>query len=119
MSFGDKCTQCGICCNSIPCGISLALLGDKQRCEALEKLENGQYQCGLVIKASKYLNIGENTGWKDDFLNKLFSHMLGVGAGCCSSPATEEHFYEVLELKKKWSIDNESKTSKEGAEKSR
>ncbi len=88
MAYGDKCTHCGRCCKTIPCGIGLALLGDHRPCKALEEID-GKYYCGLVLHANKYIDLGENVGWKEEFLKKLFSHMLGIGMGCCICPENE------------------------------
>lgn len=98
MPYGDKCTGCGKCCETIACGIGHALLGDHRPCLALE-LKDGKYYCGLVLHASKYVDLGENVGWKDEFLKKLFSHMLGVGMGCCSDPERETLHNEMRSLK--------------------
>jgi hypothetical protein len=89
MSFGEQCNKCGKCCLAIPCGISLAFFGSHGGCEALEQNPDGTYVCGLVEHASKYLDLGIEAAWKDEFLTNLFSHMLGVGMGCCSSPEGE------------------------------
>lgn len=85
----DRCDRCGKCCKAIPCSIGLALLGDHRPCKALERKEDGTYECGLVRKTSDYMPLGKECEWKDDFLRNLFSHMLGIGLGCCSSPHTD------------------------------
>jgi len=99
MGFGEQCTGCGKCCTATPCAIGLALLGDYRPCRALE-YKNGKYYCGLVLHASQYVDLGEYVEWKDEFLAKLFSHMLGIGAGCCSSPSVDLHYYEFLKKMK-------------------
>lgn len=88
MGYGDKCTRCGKCCKAIPCSIGFFFCGDHRPCKALELVKN-QYQCGLLKKPSKYIEIGEHVEWKEDFLRKLFSNMLGPGMGCCTSPQQE------------------------------
>ena len=95
MPYGDKCTRCGSCCRAIPCGIGLFVCGDHRPCKALECVD-GKYQCGLVVKASNYMNLGKRSKWKDDFLRELFSNMLGVGMGCCSSPEGKILHREML-----------------------
>lgn len=97
MAFGDKCERCGKCCAAIPCGIGLALIGDKRPCRALERNEDGQYQCGLVVHASEYVDLGKNTDWKDKFLGEMFAHMLGIGMGCCSSLDVDLNHHIFLE----------------------
>jgi len=84
----DECSRCGTCCKSIPCGIALALLCDRSPCPALEEV-GGIYQCGMMVKPSRYIDIGGADQWKDDFLGKMFADMLGAGMGCCTSPQTE------------------------------
>lgn len=86
MEDEQKCIRCGKCCTAIPCSIGLALLGDHRPCLALETDIDGRHSCGLVLHASQYIDLGENIDWKNEFLRKLFSHMLGLGAGCCSNP---------------------------------
>ena len=88
MPYGEKCIRCGDCCKAIPCGIGHFACGDHRPCKALE-LVNGKYQCGIVVKASKYMDLGEHADWKDEFLAHLFSQMLGFGMGCCTSPENE------------------------------
>lgn len=85
----EQCDKCGKCCKSIPCSIGLALLGDHRPCKALELEKDGTFSCGLVKHTSEYVNIGRDHMWKDEFLGHLFSHMIGIGLGCCSSPHTD------------------------------
>lgn len=87
---GNACTRCGKCCKAMPCGVSGALLGDWRGCAALEPKDDGTYQCGIVRKTSDYIDLGENATWKDDFMRGMFSHLLGIGLGCCSTPEGEE-----------------------------
>ncbi len=83
------CVRCGKCCSAMPCGIALCFFGDTRPCPALETNNEAEHACGLVIHASIYIDIGEKHQWKDEFLSKLFSHMLGIGYDCCSSPEKE------------------------------
>ena len=104
-AFND-CQRCGKCCRAITCGIGFALLGAKRPCPALE-YDGNLHRCGLVRKASDYLDVGKNAKWKDLFLSKLFSHMLGVGAGCCSSFAVDANYEDWLESGKRWRFDTD------------
>lgn len=80
-----KCDQCGECCRSEVCEIGLAVVGDGLPCRALELHDDGKHYCGLVLHASRYVDVGdENVDWKDEYLGKLFSEKLGIGKGCCS-----------------------------------
>ena len=88
MAYKEKCKRCAECCKSIPCGVGLAMLGDSRPCRALEK-KKGQYACGMVLHPNKYVDLGKNLRWKNEFLKKLFAHMLGIQMGCCSNPEGE------------------------------
>ena len=101
MGFSETCSRCGDCCNAIPCGISLCFFEDIRPCPALESNSNGKYGCGLVLHASKYIDVGKSAKWKDKFLSKLFSHMLGVGYGCCSSPTKTQIGQEMKRIRTK------------------
>lgn len=88
MSSGDKCNNCGECCNALPCGIALELIegcNPPGPCPALE-FKDGKYYCGLLIHSSQYIDLGENVEWKNKWLRDLFSQILGIGMGCCSCP---------------------------------
>lgn len=95
MPFGEKCTRRGKCCTAIPCGLGLALIGNYRPCVALECSKLGRYQCGLVLWPSKYIDLGDNHEWKDEFLGELFASMLGVGMGCCTSPGSNVLYSEI------------------------
>ncbi len=77
-----QCTQCGKCCKAIPCGMGLVLLGDYRPCRALELSDDGKHYCGLILHASHYIDLGENTGWKDEFISDLVATYNMVGKGC-------------------------------------
>jgi len=80
-----QCTQCGKCCVAEPCDIALAVFGDVKSCPALESEPDQRHACGLISHAGRYLNIGQRAQWKDDYLCRMFSLMLGIGMGCDSS----------------------------------
>ncbi len=95
MSF-KNCTRCGKCCSMLPCGIATAFLdATKKPCEALETNDDGTHSCGLILRTSKYINIGKHAEWKDEFCRELFTHMVGIGMGCCTDE-TDKAFYEQL-----------------------
>ena len=79
----EPCSRCGDCCKAETCEIGLTLLGDTSPCRALEQTA-GKYACGLIIHASKYLDLGDNVGWKEKILGQWFGEMLGIGKGCGS-----------------------------------
>lgn len=88
MQFGQPCTRCGKCCKAIPCGIAYSLLGQETgSCRALEQ-QDDQYACGLLLHVSHYVEMGQNTDWKDEMFGMIFGKLLGIGWGCCSSPQT-------------------------------
>ena len=89
MPFGKDCTRCGNCCKAIPCRLGLAFLNDVRPCPALKEDSQGKYTCLLLTEANQFFDVGEQAGWKNAFLSRLFSHMLGIGYGCCSSPEGE------------------------------
>jgi len=83
-----ECSRCGDCCTKSPCGIALATVGGKAPCVALERVGDIT-QCGLMVHPSRYMDLGEETSWRDVFLGGVFAKMLGAGMGCCTSPATK------------------------------
>ncbi len=97
MSFGDRCTRCGDCCTKYPCGIAHAVFYDGPEherlmtCPALEREADG-CTCGLVRQPSKYVDLGTNVEWKDEWFGRMVAGMLGIGMGCCSTPdSVREH----------------------------
>ena len=78
-----ECTQCGFCCKDEVCDIGLTI-GDSKPCRALEFIDD-KYYCGMVMNASKYIDVGEYAKWKDDFWKGYFSNLLGINKGCCAS----------------------------------
>lgn len=80
----NSCKQCGECCKSEVCEIGLAIVGDRLPCPALELHDDGKYYCGLVLRMSQYVDLGENVEWKNEYFRKWFSEKLGIGKGCCS-----------------------------------
>ena len=100
----EQCTRCAKCCKAMPCGIALCFFGDIRPCPAIETGVNGKRSCGLILHVSEYINVGEAAEWKNEFLSKLFSHMLGVGYGCCSSPEKEMLSAEMRKSIKKHKV---------------
>ena len=92
-----ECTRCGKCCMYYPCDIAAATIGSKRPCRALESAD-GVAVCGMVAHPSKYLDLGPEAEWKDDFLGGVFRKMLGIGLGCCTSPKTIEFAKELSEF---------------------
>lgn len=82
------CTRCGGCCRTFPCSVGATFLGDHRPCKALE-MQGKQYACGMVLHASRYIDLGGNTGWKDELLREVFGDLLGIGWGCCRDPETD------------------------------
>lgn len=89
--FGEPCNGCGMCCQQMPCGLAAELLNCTEGpCVALE-LHEGRTMCGLVVRPAYYLS--HIAGFADPELkdavskaaSELFSQMLGIGKGCCSS----------------------------------
>ncbi len=87
------CSRCGDCCSKIMCGIGHAVFTDGEEptlednydiCPALEK-DGEIFSCGLVVHPSKYLNLGENAEWKDEWMSMFIGGMLGIELGCCST----------------------------------
>lgn len=78
-----KCRRCGKCCLKSPCFLSRDILGNKEKCKALEKT-NGNYTCGLVREPSKYIDLGLKATWKDSIFRTAFSDLLGIGTYCDS-----------------------------------
>ncbi len=84
--IGSTCNGCGSCCRAYLCGPAIALFGEGLPCKALESQEDGSYRCGLILHPSQYCDNGEWAQWKEDYLSKMFSYMLGIGHGCESGP---------------------------------
>lgn len=82
------CKRCGDCCSKIPCGIGFVIFGDQRPCPALEN-ENGVFSCGLVINASKYIDLGVHSIWKNIWFGKMVSGMIGISLGCCTTKEGE------------------------------
>jgi len=98
-----ECIRCGKCCKSHPCGIAIATIHQDWMTETIEEYDtnlstpclaleyvDGQYRCGMLIHASKYLDLGPNAKWNDGFMAEIFSEYLGIGLGCCTSPQTKK-----------------------------
>ncbi len=76
-----KCTRCGECCIENPCFLSKRILSDNGKCSALEK--NGdEYSCGLYLKPTKYLDLGDRVDWKDEMFSKIVGNLMGIGKIC-------------------------------------
>jgi hypothetical protein len=101
VELGKICSKCGDCCKAIPCGIGFAIFGDHRPCAALEKYGD-KYACGLVLHPSKYIELGEEAPWKDEWFSKMVGGMLGIGLGCCSSKEGERLSLELRERMKKF-----------------
>lgn len=76
-----KCTRCGECCIENPCFLSRQLLINSGNCSALEK-DGGQYSCGLYLKPTKYLDLGEHAAWKDKLFSEIIKNLMGIGKIC-------------------------------------
>lgn len=85
ITMGQPCNRCGTCCREELCDLALQLLVSAKGppCPALES-DGAEHACGLVLRASRYIDIGVpgDLNWKDEYLRKTFSEMLGVGRGC-------------------------------------
>jgi hypothetical protein len=93
------CSRCGHCCSQIKCGIGSAIFGEIRECPALERVGD-QFACGLVLHPSKYVDLGDHAGWKDEWFSKMVSGMLGIELGCCSSPQNKRIGMQMREFAK-------------------
>ena len=80
------CDQCGHCCLSERCSVSLKLfpaVAAEVVCPALEQI-GGKYRCGIVANTAHYADeIGvdwQMSNYRD--LAKRFSLLIGIGSGC-------------------------------------
>jgi hypothetical protein len=82
--FGDKCNQCGYCCEQEPCSIAKDFLNCHDGpCIALEQLPDGRKICGMVQRPANYMFPTERVDLvRQKFLQKLFANALGVGTYC-------------------------------------
>lgn len=80
---GSSCNGCAYCCAQEPCGLAREFIPNHpavRPCRALEG-DTGQFVCGLIRHASRYLPDLPND-WADPHLGGIFAEALGAGKGC-------------------------------------
>jgi hypothetical protein len=78
---GEACNGCGVCCIAEQCPVSIVVFGEKSLCPALKREDSG-YFCDLTRNSGQYLNLDQD--WKQEWMNKHFAELIGVGVGCDS-----------------------------------